>query len=289
MGKSNILFGLCKRFGIETAGKDQRQLWKEVNEAKQQKVVETANRMGIVEEDVSSEEYAFTGAEIPTSTDAIETIDFGKIKNVKATTAVYKTIGDVVDKYKLNRIKSVRVEKLPISTYGKTNGNELILSELLLKFPEAAYHRSVIGWRKNNELRRKELESGELQKRYTEDGLLKEKMKVNFDRDNVIYAGKEIETTVLHEMGHIVAAQLFGQIGNGKYLQDELSSQLANRKARLIEQTYMDAINDGTIYEISYYASKNEREFFAECFVIKHIGKEHLPERINKMIEEVIK
>lgn len=56
MGKSNILFGLCKRFGIETAGKDQRQLWKEVNEAKQQKVVETANRMGIVEEDVSSEE-----------------------------------------------------------------------------------------------------------------------------------------------------------------------------------------------------------------------------------------
>lgn len=289
MGKSNILFGLCKRFGIETEGKDQRQLWKEVNEAKQQKVVETANRMGVVDEDVSSEEYTFSNTETPQSTDAIETIDFGKIKNVKATTAVYKTIGDVVEKYKLNRIKSVKVEKLPINTYGKTNGNELILSEMLLKFPEAAYHRSVIGWRKNNELRRKELESGELQKRYTEDGLLKEKMKVNFDRDNVIYTGKEIETTVLHEMGHIVASQLFGQLNDNRYLKKNIQLKEAQRKATLVKHAYIDAINDGTIYKLSYYASKNEREFFAECFVIKNMGKERLPERINKMMEEVMK
>ncbi len=287
------MYGLCAKYGIETDGKTPRELWREIHEAEERKKTEAARRMGVEREDDPDEEYsfgwAFSKAEIPTSTDAVETVDFGKVKKPETASIVLETIDKVAAKYKLNKIKSVKVEALPIGTYGKTNGNELILSERLLKFPGAAYHMSVTGWQKNNELRRKELESGELQKRYTNASVLQAKMQVKFTRNDVIYPGKEIETTVLHEMGHVVAAQLFGQLNDNRYLKNSIQFEEAQRKATIVKQAYIDAINDGTIYELSYYASKNEKEFFAECFVIKHIGKERLPEKINKMMEEVMK
>lgn len=50
MGKSNILFGLCKKYGIKTDGKSQIELWREVNEAKRREARTVARRLGVADE-----------------------------------------------------------------------------------------------------------------------------------------------------------------------------------------------------------------------------------------------
>lgn len=48
---------MCSKYGIETEGKTPRELWQEIHEAEERKKRETAERMGVVNEDEANEEY----------------------------------------------------------------------------------------------------------------------------------------------------------------------------------------------------------------------------------------
>lgn len=47
MNTFRVMYGLCKRYEIETEGKTPRELWREIHEAEERKKRETAKRMGV--------------------------------------------------------------------------------------------------------------------------------------------------------------------------------------------------------------------------------------------------
>ena len=114
---------------------------------------------------------------------------------------------------------------------------------------------------------------------------------LKYKRGNVCYKGLEIETTIAHEYGHIIADQRVGQL-NGRIANRAFEYRLGNPlydKCMMIEDVYNKALTSGDIYKISVYGAKNPREFFAETFAIFAMKQETLPQYILDMILEVIK
>ena len=113
---------------------------------------------------------------------------------------------------------------------------------------------------------------------------------LKFPRHNVIYAGKEVQCTITHEFGHVLADQLCGQI-NHRMANPAFAYTADNvlwKKCQLIDSVYQKAISSGDIYSISMYGASNSHEFFAECFTIYDMGEEQLPDYIVEMFKEVL-
>lgn len=114
---------------------------------------------------------------------------------------------------------------------------------------------------------------------------------VKYKRGNVCYKGLEVETTIAHEYGHIIADQRIGQL-NGRIANSAFEYRRGNPlydKCMMIKDVYNKALASGDIYKISVYGAKNPREFFAETFAIFAMKQETLPQYILDMILEVIK
>lgn len=112
-----------------------------------------------------------------------------------------------------------------------------------------------------------------------------------YTRGNVCYKGREIESTVAHEFGHIIADQRTGQI-NGHWANsafERIDGNALYEKIKMIDNVYRQAKANGDIYKISKYAASNSHEFFAETFAIYAMQEETLPKYIADMIIEVIK
>lgn len=113
---------------------------------------------------------------------------------------------------------------------------------------------------------------------------------LKYSRHNVLYAGKEVQCTITHEFGHVLADQLCGQINHRianpafAYTADNVLWQ----KCQLIDSVYQKAVSSGDIYSISMYGASNSHEFFAECFTIYDMGEEQLPDYIVEMFKEVL-
>lgn len=114
---------------------------------------------------------------------------------------------------------------------------------------------------------------------------------VKYKRGNVCYKGLEVETTIAHEYGHIIADQRIGQL-NGRIANRAFEYRRGNPlydKCMMIDDVFNKAKANGDIYKISVYGAKNPREFFAETFAIFAMKQETLPQYILDMILEVIK
>ena len=114
---------------------------------------------------------------------------------------------------------------------------------------------------------------------------------LKYKRGNVCYKGREIESTITHEYGHIIADQRTGQI-NGRWANsafERIDGNALYEKVKMIDNVYNQALANGDIYKISKYAAKNSHEFFAETFAMYAMQEEPLPSYIITMIEEVIK
>lgn len=114
---------------------------------------------------------------------------------------------------------------------------------------------------------------------------------LKYKRGNVCYKGREIESTIAHEYGHIIADQRTGQI-NGRWANsafERIDGNALYEKVKMIDNVYNQALANGDIYKISKYAAKNSHEFFAETFAMYAMQEEPLPSYIITMIEEVIK
>lgn len=132
-------------------------------------------------------------------------------------------------------------------------------------------------------------ESGYFVREY-EKAIKEVQSKLKFSRHNVIYPGKEVQSVITHEYGHILADQLFGQI-NHKMANPAFSYNPNNplyQKCQLVDRTYQQAVSTGDIHSISLYGSKDSYEFFAECFTMYDMGMETLPDYIMVMFKEVL-
>ena len=101
---------------------------------------------------------------------------------------------------------------------------------------------------------------------------------------------ESIKATISHEYGHVLADQYFGQINKFKANKnfDYFDSNECWQKCMDVSKVYHEALRNNDIYDISYYASTDQYEFFAECFAKKQMGGT-LPDYINEMLERVLK
>lgn len=95
--------------------------------------------------------------------------------------------------------------------------------------------------------------------------------------------------TIVHEYGHVLADQYFGQI-NGVHANGHFSQNSNNPlwvQKQYVAGVFNTAKKNGDIHNISMYAASDEYEFFAETFSM-YITGEPLPDYIEDMVKKVI-
>lgn len=95
-----------------------------------------------------------------------------------------------------------------------------------------------------------------------------------------------LEGTIIHEYGHVIADQYFGQI-NGKRANNNYFSEAVREQNEYVGGIFSKAKGNGDIYKISAYAATDKCEFFAETFAMYDKG-EKLPDYIKEMIEVIL-
>lgn len=200
---------------------------------------------------------------------SIKVVGFANPKSYKRAAAEIERQLSKTRMEELERIEVFNGDEFP-GKLGSAVRKTLKLSDSLLNNPEYYYMGSVQSWQQRMEQSLGKIRgvlahepSESLRKKYSEFLEMKK-----YVRGNVLYKGKEIECVIQHEMMHIIL--------NDRALRDDRS---------LIE-CYNKAMEDGSIYQISYRAAANEREFVAEASVMYENG-EPLPDYIKKLIEEL--
>lgn len=119
--------------------------------------------------------------------------------------------------------------------------------------------------------------------------LEKENKFFRFDISGTFSGEEQIESTMIHEYGHIIADQYIGQISRqaaNSAFGYEPGNEL-NAMCSKVAFALYKARTSGDIYNLSMYAEQDEYEFFAECFTMYEKG-ENLPDYIVEMIEGVL-
>jgi predicted HD phosphohydrolase len=97
----------------------------------------------------------------------------------------------------------------------------------------------------------------------------------------------KVRVAVIHEYGHIIADQYFGQI-NGKDANPNYTKDTRLREmVKKWDDAFIKALQNGDIYNLSRYGRTNAEEFFAECFVAREMG-EQLPDYVEELMKEVL-
>ena len=283
--KNAIAYGLLAQAGYNTRGMSPAEAWELVDRLNLMWKRTDEDKKGIKEKNEKFESEGGLSDDIhKKAKEVIETMSFHNVGNKTEIKNSLDAIYDASKKYSLNKMSKVDTANLGPNVLAKANGTEMTINERLLRNPSQAYRSCVDGWKKD--AAKSALGLGNKKDKKTVD---KAEELAKFERGNVIYKGDEVRSTIMHEMGHVVADQLFGQINGDMYMKGGINAVEAKRKRKVIEDAYDEAKASGDIYKISCYAANNSHEFFAECFAIKQMGKEKLPEKIEKAMEEVLK
>lgn len=95
-----------------------------------------------------------------------------------------------------------------------------------------------------------------------------------------------LEGTIIHEYGHVIADQYFGQINQSRANKNFNFSE-ARDQNEYVYGTYVKAKGNGDIYKISGYAATDSAEFFAEVFAM-YDKNEDMPDYIREMVEVIL-
>lgn len=221
--------------------------------------------------------------------------DIDKIKNVESMNTTFKTLDELQKKYPLNQEIYVRNKTM---SGAAANGNYQGININTAHFNKAS-RKALFGndWIEDLNRQIEDLQQylGNMQykQKPIENGIkkLKEQKKFNCYSISGSYSNLEsIKATISHEYGHVLADQYFGQINKFKANSnfDYFDSNECWQKCMDVSKVYHEALRNNDIYNISYYASTDQYEFFAECFAKKQMG-EKLPDYIDEMIERVLK
>ena len=222
-----------------------------------------------------------------------------KDMDIASINAITKQFEYLNSKYQVNKLESITFSGRMNSDVGAmANWSSLTINKNI-----KAYGKSVLQPKEWTEHIAKSIEKQKMKKKEYENAgskatafAIEKRLKqlieyAKYRRSNVCYKGREIETTMAHEYGHIIADQKAGQL-NGRWANKAFEKTDGNplyEKVKMIDNVYRQAKANGDIYKISVYAASNSKEFFAETFAIYAMQEEILPEYILKMIEEVIK
>ena len=221
--------------------------------------------------------------------------DIDKIKNVESMNTTFKTLDELQKKYPLNQEIYVRNKTMSSAA---ANGNYQGININTAHFNKAS-RKALFGndWIEDLNRQIEDLQQylGNMQykQKPIENGIkkLEEQKKFNCYSISGSYSNLEsIKATISHEYGHVLADQYFGQINKFKANSnfDYFDSNECWQKCMDVSKVYHEALRNNDIYNISYYASTDQYEFFAECFAKKQMGGT-LPDYINEMLERVLK
>lgn len=221
--------------------------------------------------------------------------DIDKIKNVEAMNVTFNTLDELQSKYPLNNEIFVRNKTISNAV---ANGNYQGININTSHFNKAT-RKALVGddWiedlNKQIEDLKQYLGNMKYKQKPIENGIRRLEQQKKFKCYSISgsYADLEsIKATITHEYGHVIADQYFGQINKFKANKnfDYFDSNECWQKCMDVSSTYNEALRNNDIYDISYYASTDQYEFFAECFAKKQMGG-ILPDYINEMLERVLK
>lgn len=221
--------------------------------------------------------------------------DIDKIRNVESINATFKQLDELQNQYPLNNEIFVRNKTMSSAA---AQGNYQGISINTAHFNKA--NRTALvddDWIKDCDKQIEDLKqylgNMKYKQKPIEKGIkrLEEQRKYNCFSISGSYSDLEsIKATISHEYGHVVADQYFGQVNQSRANKnfDFFDSNECWQKCNDVADTYYKAIKNNDIYNISYYASTDRYEFFAECFAKKQMGGT-LPDYINEMLERVLK
>ena len=221
--------------------------------------------------------------------------DIDKIKNVEAMNVTFDTLDELQSKYPLNNEIFVRNKTI---SNAAANGNYQGININTSHFNKAT-RKALVGddWiedlNKQIEDLKQYLGNMKYKQKPIENGIRRLEQQKKFKCYSISgsYADLEsIKATITHEYGHVIADQYFGQINKLKANKnfDYFDSNECWQKCMDVSSVYNEALRNNDIYDISYYASTDQYEFFAECFAKKQMGG-ILPDYINEMLERVLK
>lgn len=216
-------------------------------------------------------------------------VNYGKLK-LESMNIINQTLGEMRAKFPTKTLEKIKYDSSLTSSLAKA-GYKTILIAPDNKHEKKNYPRlkrmyeNAIAFVNNSD--KPEKEKKDLLRKYNKalDSVTK-----TLRYRCVQVLDDDLKATVIHEYGHVVADQYFGQI-NGIYANPNAN----NDKCRECRMSVIDALkrarSNGDIYNLSEYANDSEVEFFAECFAMYNIPeeKEYLPDYIAEMIEEVTK
>lgn len=219
----------------------------------------------------------------------------GKTYYVESINATFKQLDELQNQYPLNNEIFVRNKTMSSAA---AQGNYQGISINTAHFNKAN-RTALVGddWIKDCDKQIEDLKqylgNMKYKQKPIEKGIkrLEEQKKYNCFSVSGSYSDLEsIKATISHEYGHVVADQYFGQVNQSRANKnfDFFDSNECWQKCNDVADTYYKAIKNNDIYNISYYASTDRYEFFAECFAKKQMGGT-LPDYINEMLERVLK
>ena len=96
-----------------------------------------------------------------------------------------------------------------------------------------------------------------------------------------------VRVTLTHEYGHILSDQYFGMLNDERANPNYSTNWSLRRMSERWGEVFRKAIKTGDVYKLSEYGSRNDREFFAECFAAREMG-EQLPDYVESLMREVL-
>ncbi len=235
-----------------------------------------------------------------------DSVNFNDINNIDNLNIVNETFADIYNKYDLDKLKTLEGATLK-NANGSASFLNMKLSKKMLNSDakdrndwkdEIKSHAMKYETEKNKILNNRDGYNSmfgvkkvnkQIQDYENEIKLINKKLE--FDRLTFSRSwDNQVQGTTMHELGHVLADQFFSQINYDKidpyYSEEKRNSNF--KKRQIVEDAYNKAKQNGDIKNISWYASTEPEEFFAETFAMNEL-KQSLPKYITDMLEEVSK
>ena len=288
---NRIAYGLLMGAGVNVAGLTPSQAWEMVS---QLNLMESKDwkRTDKDKEDIKNKNEALKskGEDIKSITNkakgyAID-VSFVGVSNLAALNEAVETINEISREFGLSKLHTEKTKNLANGVMASANGDTVNIGNRIIRNPNAAYRLCVENYKdyKQNQLARYEILYNSIngfEKEKYKQALDRAREEVKYSRHNIVYKGKEVKSIITHEMGHVIAGQK-GFLGIERY-------GAINSTQKALLDCYKDSKKNGDIYKISAYAASSPDEFFSECFTVYKMGKEKLPDNIEKVIKEILK
>lgn len=253
MADNRIAYGMLKQAGINTDGMSPKEAWEKLEELKD--------------------------AAVKKGYSVAHKVDF-TANNIASLNAYVSVLNKFLQQYNMGKIKSIStadvIENNP-DVLGARTADGIILKNSIVDDPQAHYNFYVKNFQANVTYNisqsQKELSQTASSEVATINKLQNEiilyRVMQQYNRYNVCYEDCIIESAVAHEFAH------------------ELFSRFDLRTKEFIKKRFDMFKNTSIFKKVSYYASINHEDFFAECFVLKTMMKEPLPQAIRDLLEGV--